>query len=113
MGVTALLPDRAPKTPGNRSSSFVSDYNIYMFSGTYVKGLIHSMDEYYQMSSGLVMLQTTNGIYNYTLFNLITHESLLCWQRVRVASMMARSGQEWYEAFRKYNSGTHVNNSIV
>jgi len=67
-----------------------------------------SMDDYYQLSSGLVMLQTTNNIFNMRLYDLVTPQSLFAWQRVRVANMMAHSGQEWYNAVRMYNSGIQV-----
>jgi len=70
-----------------------------------MKGIIHSMDDYYQLSSEMVVMETTNSIFNNELYDLITHESLLNWQRVRVANLMAHSGEEWYLAFRKYNSG--------
>jgi len=58
------------------------------------------------MSSGLVMLQTTNNIFNMKLYSLVKPQSLFAWQRVRVANMMARSGRDWYDAVRIYNSGT-------
>ena len=63
------------------------------------------MDDYYQLSSEMVVMETTNMMYNYDLYDLITHESLLNWQRVRAANFMAHSGEEWYFAFRRYNSG--------
>ena len=68
-------------------------------------GYIESLDDYYQLSSGLVMLQTTNLIYNLELYSLVRPQSLFAWQRVRVANMMARSGSEWYYTVRMYNSG--------
>ena len=66
-----------------------------------------SMDDYYQLSSGLVMLQTTNHIFNMSLYDLVTPHSLFAWQRVRVANMIAHSGQDWYNAVRMYNSGMY------
>jgi len=63
------------------------------------------MDDYYQMSNGLVMLQTTIEIYNTDLYDLVKPQSLFAWQRVRVANMVANSGQEWYQAVRMHNSG--------
>jgi len=51
------------------------------------------------------MLQTTNLIYNYELYDLVKPQSLFAWQRVRVANMMAYSGYEWYHTVRMYNSG--------
>ena len=66
-----------------------------------------SLDDYYQLSSGLVMLQTTNHIYNTRLYDLVIPQSLFAWQRVRVANMMAHSGREWYNVVRMYNSGIY------
>lgn len=76
-------------------------------------GYLESLDDFYMMSSGLGMVQTSNGVPNNTLLDLITPHSLLAWQRVRVASLLATSGQEWYDAFRTAASGTYVNQYMV
>lgn len=68
-------------------------------------GFLESLDDFYILSSGLVLLQTTNSVYNKTLLKLVVPESLLAWQRVRVANMMASDGKQWAEIFSKYNSG--------
>lgn len=68
-------------------------------------GFLVSLDDFYILSSGLVMLQTTNSVYNKTLRKLVTPESLLAWQRVRLANMMASDGEQWAQIFSKYNSG--------
>lgn len=68
-------------------------------------GFLVSLDDFYILSSGLVLLQTTNSVYNKTLLKLVTPEALLAWQRVRVANMMASNGKQWAETFSKYNSG--------
>jgi hypothetical protein len=44
-------------------------------------GYLESLDDFYMMSSGLGMTQTSNGIPNSTLLELITPHSLLAWQR--------------------------------
>jgi len=61
------------------------------------------------------MLQTTNDIFNMQLYSLVKPQSLFAWQRVRVANMMAHSGQEWYRTVGMYNSGTFqsISNAIV
>ena len=61
------------------------------------------------------MLQTTNDIFNMQLYSLVKPQSLFAWQRVRVANMMAHSGQEWYRTVGMYNSGTFqsLSNAIV
>lgn len=68
-------------------------------------GFLESLDDFYILSSGLVLLQTTNNVYNRTLLKLVVPETLLAWQRVRVANMMAEGGKDWAEIFSKYNSG--------
>ena len=68
--------------------------------------------DFYMMDSGLGMVQTSNGVMNHSLYDLITTSSLLAWQRVRVASAMASTGKEWWEAFKTHASGTYVRNVI-
>ena len=55
--------------------------------------------------SGLIMLQTTNSLFNTSLLKYVSTESLLAWHRVRLANLMARSGKEWAEIYTQYNSG--------
>ncbi|ERE66605.1 phospholipase B-like 1 [Cricetulus griseus] len=76
-------------------------------------GFLESLDDFYILSSGLVLLQTTNNVYNRTLLKLVVPETLLAWQRVRVANMMAEGGKDWAEIFSKYNSGTYNNQYMV
>jgi len=59
------------------------------------------------------MLETTNGIYNNSLYDLITSKSALAWQRVSVANRMARSGKEWADLVAQYNSGTYNNQYML
>ena len=58
--------------------------------------------------SGLVMIQTTNGIFNKTLYDLSTPKALLAWHRVRLANWLASSGEEWANYVSQYNSGTCI-----
>lgn len=71
-----------------------------------IVGFLESLDDFYLMSSKLVMLQTTNNVFNTSLYDLVIPQSVFAWQRVRVANMLARSGKEWYTTVSKYNSGT-------
>ena len=68
-------------------------------------GFLESLDDFYILSSGLILLQTTNSVYNKTLLKLVVPQSLLAWQRVRVANMMANDGRQWAEIFSSHNSG--------
>lgn len=76
-------------------------------------GFLESLDDFYTLSSKMVLLQTTNNIFNSSLYNLVTPESLLAWQRVRIASHMAKSGKEWAVLLGKHNSGTYNNQYMV
>jgi hypothetical protein len=59
--------------------------------------------------SGLGMVQTSNNVMEDSLYALIKPQSLLAWQRVRIASSLASSGREWFETFKREASGTYVN----
>ena len=76
-------------------------------------GYLESLDDFYVLSSGLVMLQTTINCLNSSLYDLVTPESLLSWQRVRVANHMATSGKEWADYSMRYNSGTYNNQYMI
>lgn len=52
-----------------------------------------------------MMTQTTNNVFNSSLFDTITPNSLLAWQRVRLAHSLAHTGEEWAKTFAMYNSG--------
>jgi len=76
-------------------------------------GFLESLDDFYIMDSGLVMVQTTNGIYNYSLYDIVVPQSLFAWQRVRVANGMSTNGPQWYQLLSMYNSGTYNNQYMV
>eukprot|EP00008_Paramoeba_atlantica_P006296 CAMPEP_0201489524 /NCGR_PEP_ID=MMETSP0151_2-20130828/22855_1 /ASSEMBLY_ACC=CAM_ASM_000257 /TAXON_ID=200890 /ORGANISM="Paramoeba atlantica, Strain 621/1 / CCAP 1560/9" /LENGTH=553 /DNA_ID=CAMNT_0047875145 /DNA_START=115 /DNA_END=1776 /DNA_ORIENTATION=+ len=76
-------------------------------------GFLESLDDFYLLNSGLVMLQTTNNIFNMTLYDYVVPQSLLAWVRVRVANAMATGGSTWYSTVKRYNSGTYNNQYMV
>lgn len=75
--------------------------------------MLSSLDDFYMMDSGLAMVQTTNNIFNHSLFQLVTPDSLLAWHRVRLANLMARTGEDWYDIVKQHNSGTYNNQYMV
>jgi hypothetical protein len=81
------------------------------FSG--YPGILVSIDDYYILGSHLIMLETTNSIYNNSLYEMVTPESLLPWQRVRAASQLAHDATEWTEYLTPYNSGTYNNQYMI
>ncbi|KAL2100693.1 hypothetical protein ACEWY4_002454 [Coilia grayii] len=76
-------------------------------------GFLVSLDDFYLLGSGLMMTQTTNNVFNASLFSLIKPSTLFAWQRVRLAHAMAHTGEEWAEIFSKFNSGTYNNQYMV
>ena len=55
--------------------------------------------------SGLVMLQTTNSVFNKTLYDYATPKALLAWQRVRLSNWLASDGEKWAFLLSQFNSG--------
>ena len=51
------------------------------------------------------MLQTTNSIFNMTLYDSATPNALLAWQRVRAANWLASTGKMWALVLSVFNSG--------
>ncbi|XP_062847005.1 phospholipase B-like 1 [Trichomycterus rosablanca] len=76
-------------------------------------GLLASLDDFYLLGNGLMMTQTTNSVFNQSLFDTITPNSLFAWQRVRLAHALARSGTQWAQTFSQFNSGTYNNQYMV
>jgi len=73
-------------------------------------GLLESMDDYYTVhSTGLAVVETTNSIFNMTLYTLLKPESLFAWQRVRLANLLAADGMAWGALLAFENSGTYNN----
>jgi hypothetical protein len=76
-------------------------------------GYLYSFDDFYMLSSGLTVIETTNNIFNQNLYDKVHPYSLLAWQRVRVANELSKNGKEWFENVRQYNSGTYNNQYMV
>ena len=94
-------PGSAPFRPGNQVA-----FSSY-------PGLLSSLDDFYLMGGGLALVQTTNSIFNLDLYKLVTPETALAWQRVRVANWAASSGASWQQLFSHFNSGTYNNQYMV
>ncbi|XP_047464311.1 phospholipase B-like 1 [Mugil cephalus] len=76
-------------------------------------GFLMSLDDFYLLGSGLLMTQTSIGVFNVSLFSQLSPHSLLAWQRVRLANSLAHNGEEWAQVFSKYNSGTYNSQYMV
>ena len=72
-------------------------------------GAINSQDDFYITSADLYITETTNNVFNETLFDFLNPNTLMCWIRTMVANRLSNSGKEWVNIFKKYNSGTYNN----
>ena len=90
----------------NFNDRSIKAHNV-MFSS--YPGSIVSNDDFYLTSKGLVVIETTNSNYNESSYDLISEESLLCWQRVQLSNRMAKNAKEWTNIFSQFNSGTYNN----
>jgi len=70
-------------------------------------------DVEYEIESLLGIQETTNGILNMELYDLVTIESHLCWLRVQIANTMARNGDQWSGVFSNIHSGNFINCLIL
>ena len=85
--------------------------NTILVSG--YPGVINSNDDFYITSANLYVAETTNHVFNTSLFDNLTPESFTCWLRTMVALRMADNGKTWCEIFQKLNSGTYNNQFMV
>lgn len=83
------------------------------FSFSSYPGILESLDDFYILGSGLLISETTNLVFNKTLYSFVKPESLLAWQRVRVANFMAADGKTWGNLLDTHNSGTFNNQYTV
>jgi hypothetical protein len=49
--------------------------------------------------------ETTNNVYNLTIYKLLTPNSIASWLRAMTANRLATNGKHWTELFSRYNSG--------
>jgi len=77
-------------------------------------GLLSSEDDFYLLDpSKLVVMETTNGIFNLSLYDAVKPESLMCWVRTIVSNRVANTGPEWVKVMQEYNSGTYNNQWMI
>jgi len=69
-----------------------------------------STDDYYHLyPNNLLVWETTNSIFNRSLYEYVQPNTSLTWMRTLIANRMATSGQTWCNVFARYNSGTYNN----
>jgi len=78
-------------------------------------GFLESLDDFYITTQRLIVIETSNSIFNTSLYSYVrnNHNVILSWQRTLLANRMAHTSKEWAEVYSKYNSGTYNNQWIV
>ena len=77
-------------------------------------GALTSIDDFYILSSGLVVQETSITNINTELWTRIRAESIVLeFIRNLVANRLAESGKEWSQIFEEYNSGTYNDQFMV
>ena len=71
------------------------------------------MDDFYIVSSGLAVTETTNDIFNKSLFSELTSNSVPTGFRAMVANRLAENSNQWTEIFKEENSGTYNNQWVI
>ena len=94
----------------NFNNRWVRSKNIIFTS---YPATLSSLDDFYITSHGLVSIETTNNLFNDTLYSQINSNSLFTGDRAMICNRIANSSKEWGEYFSKYNSGTYNNQFMV
>ena len=78
-------------------------------------GFLASIDDYYLISgtSELSVIETSLEVYNTTIYEALTPESVFCFARTMVANMLATGGESWSDLFSVLHSGTYNNQWMV
>ncbi|CAH8464999.1 unnamed protein product [Schistosoma bovis] len=75
-----------------------------------------SVDDFYLTSANLTITETTNNVYNHSLWNIVrngSRNSVFTFIRGMVASRLAKTGDEWIAYFKYNNSGTYNNQWMI
>ena len=96
-------------------------FKTYTFGGASVSftsynGLIFSQDDWYMTGSRLAVMETTNSVFNDSLFTEILAPNpnvVSSFLRVMIANYLATSSPNWVEIFVTHNSGTYNNQWMV
>lgn len=77
-------------------------------------GVLSSTDDFLFTSEQLVVMETTNNIWNASLYDLVQPKGcVMSWVRENVATRLANNGSHWVSLFAQENSGTYNNMWIV
>eukprot|EP00769_Ergobibamus_cyprinoides_P004525 gnl/Ergobibamus_cyprinoides/716.p1 GENE.gnl/Ergobibamus_cyprinoides/716~~gnl/Ergobibamus_cyprinoides/716.p1 ORF type:complete len:453 (-),score=201.32 gnl/Ergobibamus_cyprinoides/716:195-1397(-) len=72
-------------------------------------GLLYSFDDFYTNDREIVVFETTNDVFDMSLYDSVTSDAAFTFLRAAIAIRMASTGPEFVEAFTQSNSGTYCN----
>lgn len=75
--------------------------NIHTVSFSGYPGALCGIDDFYVTGNQLVVIETTNDIFNMSLYENINTKTLLYWVRVNIANRLAVTAPQWHEIFYK------------
>eukprot|EP01138_Halocafeteria_seosinensis_P015820 gb/GECG01016145.1/.p1 GENE.gb/GECG01016145.1/~~gb/GECG01016145.1/.p1 ORF type:complete len:379 (+),score=42.33 gb/GECG01016145.1/:1-1137(+) len=119
-GLIKILPDNTDVVVGHTTwrdyYAMLRSYKKYEFdfmhnveiSMSSSPGFLHSKDDFYVVP-GMAVMETTNAIFNKTLYNRLTPSCALSWQRAAIGVWQAATPKEFTSLFAQYNSGTYNN----
>jgi hypothetical protein len=95
-------------------NTMLRQYKTYNFeislSMSSYPGYVSSTDDWYITSNGLTVMETTNGIFNMSLYrDYFSSSTVPEWMRVMAATYLATSAQQWQQIFVYLNSGSYNN----
>lgn len=76
-------------------------------------GDLNSKDDFYVLSHGLTVIETSLTVFNTSLYRFLTPQSVPCWLRNQLANRLAANASDWVAWFARHASGTHNNEWIV
>jgi hypothetical protein len=69
-------------------------------------GNLVSGDDYFLTDTGLQVSETTNDVFNKSLYQYTTTRTVPYWVRITVATRLSTNAQQWIRYAGLYNSGT-------
>lgn len=93
-------------------------YKVYQFGTTRIglsgyAGVVHSSDDWYTSSQSLAIQETTNLLYNQSLYVYLTPRTVPEFIRIMTANYFATTAPEWVYFASYNNSGTYNNQWMV
>ena len=74
--------------------------------------LQYSGDDWHLVGQ-LLVTETTNEIYNMSLYKAMTKETIPYWLRIQAANALSKDAVSWHKTFSRYNNGGYNNQWMI